>query len=85
MKYFKDGKPNPEWMSMRDAILEILASEGRTIAQGALAWNWGRSTQTIPIPGFRTVEQVEENAGAMEFGPLTAEQMSQIEAILNRA
>ncbi len=85
MKYFKDGKPNPEWVSMRDAILEILTSEGRTVAQGALAWNWGRSTQTIPIPGFRIVGQVEENAGAMEFGPLTPEQMSQIETVLNRA
>jgi aryl-alcohol dehydrogenase-like predicted oxidoreductase len=85
MKYFKDGKPNPEWMSMRDAILDILTSEGRTVAQGALAWLWGRSPQTIPIPGFRTVKQVEENAGAMAFGPLTPEQMSQIDIILKRA
>lgn len=85
MKYFKDGKPNPEWLAMRDAILEILTSEGRTVAQGALAWNWGRTPQTIPIPGFRTVKQVEENARAMEFGPLTPEQMSQINIILKRA
>ena len=67
-----------------DAILEILTSEGRTVAQGALAWNWARTPQTIPIPGFRTVKQVEENAGAMEFGPLTQEQMSQIEVVLKR-
>jgi aryl-alcohol dehydrogenase-like predicted oxidoreductase len=33
MKYFKDGKPNPEWMSKRQDILEILTSEGRTVAQ----------------------------------------------------
>lgn len=85
MKYFRDGKPNPQWMSMRDAILEILTSKGRTVAQGALAWNWARTTQTIPIPGFRTVEQVEENAGAMAFGPLTPEQMQQIEVVLKRA
>jgi aryl-alcohol dehydrogenase-like predicted oxidoreductase len=84
MKYFKAGKPNPEWVSMRDAIVEILTSEGRTVAQGALAWNWARSPQTIPIPGFRTVKQVEENAEAMEHGPLTPEQMSQIEEILQR-
>jgi aryl-alcohol dehydrogenase-like predicted oxidoreductase len=84
MKYFKDGKPNPEWMGMREAILEILTSKGRTVAQGALAWNWARSPQTIPIPGFRTVKQVEENARAMEFGALTQEQMRQINIILNR-
>jgi aryl-alcohol dehydrogenase-like predicted oxidoreductase len=85
MKYFKDGKPNPEWMSMRDAILEVLTSEGRTVAQGALAWNWARTPQTIPIPGFRTVKQVEENARAMEFGPLTPEQVNEIEVVLKRA
>jgi aryl-alcohol dehydrogenase-like predicted oxidoreductase len=85
MKYFKDGKPNPEWLAMRDAILEILTSQGRTLAQGALAWNWARSPLTLPIPGFRTVKQVEENAGAMAFGPLTSEQMKQIETILKRA
>jgi len=84
MKYFKDGKPNPEWMLMRNTILEILTSAGRTVAQGALAWNWARSPQTIPIPGFRTVKQVEENAAAMEFGALTQEQMRQINIILNR-
>jgi aryl-alcohol dehydrogenase-like predicted oxidoreductase len=85
MKYFRDGKPNPEWISMRDAVQDVLTSEGRTVAQGALAWNWARSPQTIPIPGFRTVEQVEENAGAMAFGPLTPEQMSQIDATLKSA
>ena len=85
MKYFADGRPSPEWMAMRDAVLDILTSEGRTVAQGALAWNWGRSPQTIPIPGFRTVRQVEENAGAMAFGPLTPEQMRQIDAVLKRA
>jgi aryl-alcohol dehydrogenase-like predicted oxidoreductase len=84
MKYFRDGKPNPEWISMRDAILEILTSGGRTVAQGALAWNWARSPQTIPIPGFRTVKQVEENAGAMAFGPLMPEQMAQIDTLLGR-
>lgn len=84
MKYFRDGKPNPEWLSMRDAILEILTSGGRTVAQGALAWNWARSRQTVPIPGFRTVKQVEENAGAMVFGPLAPEQMAQIDTVLRR-
>jgi aryl-alcohol dehydrogenase-like predicted oxidoreductase len=54
------------------------------MAGHALAWNWARSPLTLPIPGFRTVKQVEENAGAMAFGPLTPEQMKQIEVILKR-
>jgi aryl-alcohol dehydrogenase-like predicted oxidoreductase len=84
MKYFKEGKPNPEWTVKRDAILEILRSKGRSIAQGALAWNWARSEKTLPIPGFRTVAQVQENAGAMQFGPLTIEQMQEIDRLLER-
>ncbi|MBK7456569.1 MAG: aldo/keto reductase [Anaerolineales bacterium] len=84
VKYFKDGKPNPEWLKMMEAVREILRSGGRTLAQGALAWLWARSEQTLPIPGFRTVAQVEENCGAMKFGALTAEQMNEIETLLKR-
>lgn len=85
MKYFKNGKPSPEWLAKVDALRSILTSNGRSLAQGALAWLWARSEQTLPIPGFRTVAQVEENCGALERGPLTKEQMSEIEGILGRA
>ena len=85
MKYFKDGLPNPEWAAKRDAIRAILTSQGRSLAQGALAWNWGRSEKTLPIPGFRTVAQVQENAGAMQFGSLSQAQMSEIDKLLERA
>ena len=81
---FKEGKPNPEWLKKLDAIREILTSGGRTLTQGALAWIWGRSEKTIPIPGFKTVRQVEENATAMQFGPLNTEQMREIDALLGR-
>ena len=84
IQYFKDGKPQPEFLNKLSAIREILTSNGRSIAQGALAWIWGRSGRTVPIPGFKSVKQVEENAGAMECGPLTTNQMSEIEDILGR-
>jgi aryl-alcohol dehydrogenase-like predicted oxidoreductase len=67
-----------------EKIRGILTSNGRTLAQGALSWIWARSETTIPIPGIRTVAQVEENAGAMEFGPLTPDQMKEIDTILGR-
>ncbi len=65
-----------------DAIRDILTSDGRTLAQGALGWIWARSERTIPIPGFKTVAQVEENAQALEFGPLSDTQMRQVDEIL---
>jgi aryl-alcohol dehydrogenase-like predicted oxidoreductase len=67
-----------------DQLRQVLTSGGRTLAQGAIAWIWARSERAIPIPGFKTVAQVEENAGAMAFGPLSQEQMHQVEQILDR-
>ena len=80
----KDGRASQAWLDALGSIREILTSDGRTLAQGALAWIWGRSPNTVPIPGFRTVAQVEENAKAMEFGPLTPTQMAEIDRILGR-
>lgn len=84
VSYFKDGKPVPEFLTKLTAIREILTGGGRTLAQGALAWSMGRSKNTIPIPGFKNVKQAEENAKAMEFGPLTEEQMAEIDNLLKR-
>lgn len=85
MKYFKQGMPSVEYSAKINAVREILTSGGRTLAQGALGWLWARSSKTIPIPGFRTVKQVEENAKALDFGPLSQEQYLEIERILGRS
>ncbi len=84
MKYFKEGKPNPEWLGKVDAVRSILTSGGRTLAQGAIAWLWARSSKNVPIPGFRTMKQVEENCGALQRGPLTSAQVAEIDGILER-
>ncbi len=68
------------WLAEVEAIREVLTQGGRTMAQGALGWIWARSERAIPIPGFKTVAQVEENVGAITFGPLSDEQMKEIEA-----
>lgn len=56
----------------------ILTSDGHTLAQGALAWLWARSPRTVPIPGFRSVAQAEENAGALVYGPLHDSRLKEI-------
>jgi aryl-alcohol dehydrogenase-like predicted oxidoreductase len=70
-----------------EAIRKMFAEAGevRTPAQVALAWIWTRSERTIPIPGFKTVAQVKENIQAMDFGPLSNEQMKKIDEIFERA
>jgi aryl-alcohol dehydrogenase-like predicted oxidoreductase len=84
MSYFKGGRPNPAFLERLEAVRSVLTSSGRSLAQGALAWLWGRSPMTVPIPGFKTAAQVKENAAAMDFGPLNADQMAEIDRLLER-
>ena len=65
--YFDDDA-FPTWSARVDTIRAALTSDGRTLAQGALAWIWARSPVAIPIPGFRSAAQIEENAGARPPG-----------------
>jgi len=82
LTWLDGGKPRPELLDRLDAVREILTSGGRTVAQGALAWIWGRSDRTVPIPGFRRVGQVVGLAGARAFGPLTPNEMAEVSRLL---
>ncbi|AZO94869.1 aldo/keto reductase [Halocella sp. SP3-1] len=84
VQYFEDGKPKQEFLDKLSSVREILTSGGRSLVQGALAYIWAVGDNTIPIPGFRNVKQAEENARAMEFGPLSKEQINEIDYILGR-
>lgn len=81
--YFKEGRPIPELLKKLQSVREILRSGGRTLVQGAIAWIWGKSRNTIPIPGFKTVKQATENANALNFGPFSINQMKEIEELLH--
>ncbi|MGF1645899.1 MAG: aldo/keto reductase [Kineosporiaceae bacterium] len=82
--WFRDGRPTPGYLARRDAVRDVLTSGGRTVAQGALAWLWAHDERIVPIPGCRTVAQVEQNAGALAFGPLTADQYAEVDRLLGR-
>jgi aryl-alcohol dehydrogenase-like predicted oxidoreductase len=79
---FQSG-PTAENLARLEQVRDVLTEGGRTLAQGALAWLWARSPAMIPIPGFKTTAQVEENAGAIEHGPLSESQMSRISELLS--
>ncbi len=74
--------PQAERLAWLARLRDVLTRDGRTLAQAALGWLWAISAQTIPIPGFKTVTQVEENARALDFGPLSERQVAEIEALL---
>ncbi len=85
MQYFKNGEPNESFMKQLESVKELLQSDGRTLAQGAIAWLWAKSKRTLPIPGIRTVAQAEQNFAAMDFGPLNQTVFDEIESILRPA
>ncbi|MFW5716624.1 MAG: aldo/keto reductase [Spirochaetota bacterium] len=82
MRFFERGRPSSELLRRMEAIREILTSNGRTLVQGALGWLLARSTVTLPIPGFKTVDQVRENAKALDYGPLASDEMGRIAELL---
>jgi aryl-alcohol dehydrogenase-like predicted oxidoreductase len=73
-----------ERLKVVDAVRDILTSNGHTLPQACLAYIWALDENMIPIPGFRTVSQVEENAKTLELGPLTQEQVSKVNLIVSQ-
>jgi len=73
----KEG-PIAQGREVVEQLRDILTSDGRTLAQAALGGLWARSARCLPIPGFKTVDQVLENIGALQYGPLTPQQMQAI-------
>ena len=82
LTYFKQGAPNADYLARLDAIRELLRSDGRTLAQGALGWILAASPIALPLPGFTTPEPVTDNLGALDKGPLPETVMAEIETVL---
>jgi aryl-alcohol dehydrogenase-like predicted oxidoreductase len=84
LRWFRDGRPDPDFLARLDTVRDTLTGDGRTLAQGALAWIWSHDDRAIPLPGFRNRSQVEENVGALAVGPLTPAQHQAVERALGR-
>jgi aryl-alcohol dehydrogenase-like predicted oxidoreductase len=83
----EEGDPRAQWFE-HEEFLKVLAcaqqiepyltSDGRSYVQGALGWIWARSPLTIPLPGFRNMEQMQALVQARQFGPLPLDVMQAI-------
>lgn len=82
LRWFSDGRPDPGYLATLEAVRDALTRDGRTLAQGALAWIWAHDQRAIPLPGFRNQDQVEDNAGAIACGPLPQDQYNAVLAAL---
>ncbi|MFJ8769806.1 aldo/keto reductase [Streptomyces clavifer] len=64
-----------------EQLKELAAAKGITTAQLALAWLLAQGQDVVPIPGTRSAERVEENAGA-DGVQLTGADLARITEIL---
>ena len=69
-------------LKLVEDLREILTSDGRSMAQGALAYIWALDKRMVPIPGFKTLQQVTDNAGALGHGALSQSQLDQVQSIV---
>ena len=83
----EENDPRAQWfedrefqkvLALAEEIRPYVTSEGRSYVQGALGWIWARSPLTIPLPGFRDMEQLQLLVDAQQFGPLSQDVMDAI-------
>jgi aryl-alcohol dehydrogenase-like predicted oxidoreductase len=90
----EEDDPRAQWFK-EEEFLKVLAcanqiepyltNDGRSYVQGALGWIWARSPLTIPLPGFRNMEQMQELVQAQQFGPLPLNVLQAIADQVERA
>jgi aryl-alcohol dehydrogenase-like predicted oxidoreductase len=83
----EEGDPRAQWFE-QEGFLKLLACaqqiepyltrDGRSYVQGALGWIWACSPLTIPLPGFRNMEQMHALVQARQFDPLPLDVMQAI-------
>jgi aryl-alcohol dehydrogenase-like predicted oxidoreductase len=72
--------PDDWFYSVIDALDEIAAETGKTVAQVSLNWLLQRPTVANVIIGARTEAQLKENLGAVGWN-LSAEQVARLDAV----
>jgi aryl-alcohol dehydrogenase-like predicted oxidoreductase len=65
-------------LELVETVRAIAADKGCTPAQLALAWVLAQGEDLVPIPGTRSAERLEENAGAVDVA-LSAAELARLE------
>ena len=83
-RYLKPEAITPAKVNKAARLNEIAAARGQSLAQMALLWVLRDSTVTSALIGASKPEQITENVRALDAPPLTAEELSRIDAILEQ-
>jgi aryl-alcohol dehydrogenase-like predicted oxidoreductase len=77
---FKEGRIG-ETRVVLEELRELLVNDGRTLVQASLSYILAKHDRLVPIPGFKTVKQAEENSKVIELGPLSNKLVTQIDKL----
>ncbi len=70
-------------LELVERVEQIAAAKGCTSAQLALAWVLAQGPHVVPIPGTRSRDRLEQNAGAVEI-ELTDDELAEIDEVIPR-
>ena len=62
-------------------LKELIKDDKSSLTQIALRYIWSKDQRSIPIPGAKTVKQIELNTDALNFGPLSNQLTKEIDLI----
>ena len=81
-RYLKADMLTPGLHAAIDALAKIAAARGESLSQLALQWTLRDKAVTSALIGASRAEQITENVAALSLPPLTAEELTQIDAAL---
>ena len=81
-RYLKPESITGEKIAKAAGLNEIAAARGQSLAQMALQWVLRDSVVTSALIGASRPEQITENVKALDFPPLSAEELTRIDGIL---
>ena len=81
-RYLKPDAITPENVQKAQKLNEIAGSRGQTLAQLSLQWVLRRDVVTSALIGASRPEQIIENCKALDFGPLSEEELKAIDEVL---
>ena len=81
-RYLKPDAITPEKVDKAARLNAIAGRRGQSLAQMALQWVLRDSVVTSALIGASRPEQIAENVRALDFPPLSAEELAEIDGIL---
>jgi len=78
-RWINENTIDQEYLNRAAALNDIAASRGQSLAQLAINWVLRHPQVTSALIGASSVKQLENNVAALDFTPLTADELTAVE------